>query len=449
MTPPFIFLLTERGEATVTLASAGSTEFAYQLFRLCHDSSKEDIGQSHGMLTVTENRMVLKVFPPAKGLFDLLIFARPSDSWEPYSWVCSHQIECLEPSSQEGLPENPFPFWGLHPKAREFGIRACNWEDDLTVATRGTLMLVLQTRRPLLATYELAHEDLEASLSKKCLVSQAEAERLTCHILFPFMGYYRLSVFAKGLNEDEFKNMANFLVRCSDTINRNELFPLGLSTLCGTGINTQWRGLSSPSHTAPIINSPEGRCNITFHTPPDFEVLATLGKDKITNQGYPVERYLLVTHLQKKVSVSVLLPESGLYRVGLYGRDTAGKEFTHICDYVVRCFTDPQWLPFPRVYSLWRRGCVLLQPKTGVLQENSWVRFRIKMPMAFSAHVVGQTRMELKLGKNKVWEGEVHTGPAGTRLKVAVKLSRESPSMDVVLAFDVGGRSSAPSDASG
>ncbi|XP_053109585.1 kyphoscoliosis peptidase-like [Hemicordylus capensis] len=447
--PDTSVLKTDQGEAAVSLASTLPTEFTYQLLKLGHDNFKEDVGKAHGMLTGSDKKMALKVFPPSPGLFDLQIFARPSGSPTPYTWVCSYQIRCLESNGKESLPENPFPFWGLHPKAEEFGIAGCNWGEDLTVATTGTLKLAMQTKRALLATYELVHPGLDDSLRKKCLVSQTEEEQLSCQVLCPFVGYYRLSVFVKGLGEDEFKNTANFLISCSGPINHNELFPLGLSSHCGAGISSQWRGLSNPSHLAPIIDTKQGRCNITFHIQPGFEVTATLSKDKVMNNTYPMERYILTTHLENKVSISVLLPESGLYRVGLYGRNADSKEFTHVCDYVVRCSTSPQWLPFPRVYSLWRRGCVLLQPRTGVLQEESWVRFRLKMPKALSALVVGHARTELKLGRNKVWEGEVYTGPAGTRLKVAVKFSSKSSSMEVILSFDVEGCSSTSDGASG
>ncbi|KAJ7327268.1 hypothetical protein JRQ81_017027 [Phrynocephalus forsythii] len=442
-------LQTKHGEAMVSLASLCSVEFTYQLLKVCPDGSKEDAGKTHGMLTMAEKKMSLRVFPPTEGLFDLQIFARLSSSRKPYSWVCSFQIECLESHGNEALPKSPFSFWGLHPKAKEYGIKGCNWEGDLTLAATGMLKLALKTQRPLLATYELVHRDVDDSLSRKCLVSQAEDEKLSCHVLCPFLGYYRLSVFVKGLGEDSFQNTANFLIRCLGPVNHNELFPLGLSTHCGAGINTRWRGLSNPSHTNAIINTKKGQCTITFHTQPGFEITATLGKDKMINQSYPMERYVLITHLENKVSVSVLLPESGLYRVGLYGRSAESEEFTHVCDYVIRCFTNPRWLPFPKVYSCWKRGCVLLQPRTGILPEKSWVGFRIKMPTAHSAHVVGHSRTELKQGQNKVWEGNVYSGLAGSTLKVAAKFSRESPSMDVILSFDVEGSLSTTDDASG
>ncbi|KAM6441558.1 uncharacterized protein PHA67_023215 isoform 1-T4 [Liasis olivaceus] len=435
--PDTSVLQTDEGEVTVSLASAHSTEFTYKLLKFCLDGHQEDVGKAHALLTHSENRMVLRIFPPSEGLFGLQVFARPSESQEPYAWVCSHQIECLQFNGEEQFPENPFPFWGVHPKAKEFGIEGCNWGDNMIVAHTGVQKLILKIQRPLLAAYKLVHPSLEDTVSKQCLLSQTEEEKLSCHILCPYAGYYRLSVFVKGLIEDEFHNVANLLVRCSYPVNLNKLFPLGLSPHCGMGISAQWRGLSNPTHRAPIISTKKGRCTLAFCIQLGFEAMAILDKDKATCKKYAMERYVLITHLERKMSVSVRLPEAGSYRVTLYGRSAESQEFNHVCDYVIRCFTTPWWPPFPRVYSLWRRGCVLLRPRSGVLQEKCWVKFRMKVPKAYSVHVIGDARVDLKLAHSHVWEGEVYTGLAWATLEVAIKLSPLSPCMEVILSFDV------------
>nr|XP_014437094.1 kyphoscoliosis peptidase-like [Pelodiscus sinensis] len=322
LSPNRSLLRTEHGEATVSLGSPRPTEYSYRLYKLCSDGSKEELGMACGMLMVSEKRMTLQVLPPTEGFFELMVFARPSDAQNPYSWVCSYQIKCLE-SSKKDLPENPFHFWGLHPKRKEMGIAACNCGEDPIVVATGSWLLTLWTSRPLLATYQLVNKDLDASLSTKCLASQAEEEKLSCHVLCPFLGYYRLSVFVKELGGDLLKNAANFLIHCSGPTNQNELFPSGLSMHCGTGISTRWRGFSNPSHPAPIIHTNQGKCNITFHTRSDTEVAAVLSKDKVTHTKYPLERYVLLTHLANKVSVCILLPESGLYKVGLFRQSGA------------------------------------------------------------------------------------------------------------------------------
>lgn len=425
----------------MTLGSTHPTEFTYQLSKVQGTATGEAMGAAHGMMTVSENSVTIKVTPPTKGLFDLMIFARHADSQGPYNWVCSYQIQCLEPHNGETLPENPFHFWGLHQKVRDFGIEDSSYKGELLVAPRGTLLLTLQTSRALLATYELVNKDLDAALSKKCLAAQAEEEKLSCHVLCPFQGYYRLSVFVKDVGgTTTFRNAANFLLHCPRPVNQNELFPSGLSLHCGSGLSSSSHGLSNPSHSAPIITTKLGKCNITFHARADVEVTASLSKDKVTaSSEYPLERYVLVTHLKSKISVCVVLPEPGVYKVGLFGRNKDNEEFAHICDYIIRCFSEPSWPPFPKVYSLWRRGCVLLEPRAGVLQEQSWVRFRVKVPKAYKAVVLGQEMTMLQLAPSAVWEGDVFSGAAGTKIRLAASFSQHCSSLEVLLGFEVGG----------
>nr|XP_033815673.1 kyphoscoliosis peptidase-like [Geotrypetes seraphini] len=424
------------GETTISLGCVWPTEFNYQLSKHCGNNN-DDLDRMHGILTISEKSMTLRVILPTEGLFDLMIFARPTGSQNAYSWVCSYQIECLESNCWENLPANPFHFWGLHPRATDLGIKNCNSIGDLNFTDSGRLILTFETSQPLLAMYELSHPNMDDTLSKKCLVSQIEEEKLSCHILCPFSGYYRLSVFVKNLEEEKFKNAANILIHSSGTINQNELFPQGLSSHCGPGIKSKQKGLYNASHSTPIIKTNQGKCNITFNVTADLEVTAILSKDHIRYKMYPMERYILLTQLKRKITVSVLLPESGHYKVGLFTKDGEEKEFVHVCDYVIQCFSNPKWLPFPKAYSIWRKGCILLQPRSGLLQGEKWVKFRLKIPEAKRVLIIGTSHTQLHLTENKIWEGDVFTGPTGTLLKVAVRFSQHSTCMEVALSFMV------------
>ncbi|XP_078534843.1 kyphoscoliosis peptidase-like isoform X2 [Lissotriton helveticus] len=438
LSPETSLVRTANGEATVSLGCAYPAEFTYQLNRLYNNTPKP-ITKTHGILTMSKKSMHLKIIPPEEGLYDLMIFAKPADTNGAYGWVCSYQVECLQSDYTEALPENPFNFWGLHQKVNDFGIKDSNCSGEIISADTGTVTLTFETSRPLLAMYELLHDGLDESVSKQCIVSQIEYDKFSCKVLCLLPGYYRVSVFVKDLEEEKFKNAANLLVHCGCPGNCNELFPSGLSNHCGPGLIAKQAGLSNPSHPAPIISTKLGKCNITFHTSSDIEVSAVLDKDQLKNNSYPMERYILLTHLDQKVSVNVLLPESGLYKVGLFARSGEDSVFSHICDYVVRCFTNPQWPPFPRVYGAWKKGCTLLQPRAGVLQEESSVRVRLKIPEACRVVATGASRTDLHLTKSKVWEGDVFTGPSGNILKIAAKFSQHSKCMNVILAYEIGG----------
>ncbi|MEE6508753.1 hypothetical protein FKM82_022838 [Ascaphus truei] len=434
ISPKVSFLRTEYGDCTVSLGCSHPMEFSYKIYKMC-DNDRSFVEKTHGILTMHENSMTLRVIPPTQGLFELKIFARPTDSEDLYRWVCSYQIECLKAKCSDELPENPFHFWGLHQRGGDLGVSGYNFGGDLIVAESGSLNLTFKTSRPLLAMYELAHKELTMPFSKKCFTSHIEEKQLSCHVLFPFHGYYRLSLFVKDLGGEHLKNAANLLIQCSSPVNHNELFPSDLSIHCGAGVNSKLNGLSNPSHLFPIINTKMGKCNITFHTLPGIDVFIVLGTDKVQNNLYSLDRYSLITHLERKISISVLLPESGHYKLSIFARDRDDKEFSHVCDYVIRCFSDNHWLPFPKVYSAWRQGCILLQPRSGLLTEESWVDFRVKIPGACKVVVISLAKTELQLGKNKIWEGKVFTGPAGTVLKLAVKFTQNSTTMAIVMSF--------------
>ncbi|KAE8628640.1 hypothetical protein XENTR_v10000150 [Xenopus tropicalis] len=436
VSPKVFYLQTDQGEVKVSLGCLYPTEFSYKIYKLSN-KERSCVEKTHGIMTMQPSGVTLRVVPPTDGLFELMIFAKPMDSTGSYRWVCSYHIDCPESKCSQGLPHNPFHFWGLHQRAIDFGVLGCNCAGDLVVADGGSVNLTFQTSRPLLAMYELAHVELSKTLSTRCFVSHIEESQLSCQLLLPFRGYYRLSLFVKNLSGDQFKTAANLLLQCSNPINHNELFPANLGMHCGPGINSKLHGLTDPSHTAPVINTTSGQCNITFHTVSDTEVYTVLENNKVRGDVYSLDRYCLVTHLDHKITISLHLPESGYYKLSILSRATGSPDFAHACDYVIRSLSDHHPLPFPKIFSSWRQGCTLLQPRSGLLAGDIWEDFRIRIPGALKVVVIGPEKVELELNKNKIWEGQVFTGSPGTLLKVAVKFNQNSTTMDILMSYKV------------
>ncbi|XP_068130771.1 kyphoscoliosis peptidase-like isoform X2 [Hyperolius riggenbachi] len=435
ISPNTFHLTAEGGEVEVTLGCLSQTEFSYKIFKLLN-SNRSLVDKTFGILTMYESSMHLRFFPPSVGLFELMIFAKPSDAQVPYKWVCSYHINCLQPKHPLGLPDNPFHFWGLHPKSKELGLTSCsNPMKDIIVAENGALNFTFETSRALLAMFQLIHPELSEPLGKKCLVSQMEESQLGCHLLLPFWGYYRLSLFVKDQEKDHFQNVSNLFINCKSPINHNELFPPNLSIHCGPGTNTKQKGLTNPSHTCPIISTTSGKCNITFHTLWDLDIFTVLENSRLNTILQPLDGYCFITHLDHKISMTVHLPEKGHYKLGIFTKREEGDDYSHACDYVIRCFSHDHLLPFPKVYKAWGRGCILLQPRYGLLQAERWEKFRVKIPGAYKVLVIGPVKSELQLTKNKIWEGKVFTGTPGSVIKIAVKFTLDSTAMDIVMSF--------------
>lgn len=383
--------------------------------------------------------MKLQVLPPASGVYDVKLFARPESATTALTWVCSFTVECPTPRATEEIPENPFLSWGLQPGAGSLGVIGSSQGSKVAEVEEGIFDLVLKSSKSLMMLCELVHPNLETAEAKRCLATQIQPNTLTCHVLCPRRGFYRLSVFVRDYEKSEvkFQNVANFLLHCKGkTVSLDQLFPPNLASTCGPGTRTSEAGLSKFSHTTALVSIQQGKCNITFHNQRDLELHSVLSREETKPAATPLSRHLFCTYTDSKVTVSVSLPDAGVYRLGLYARLTPGGDFNPMCDFVLRNSCDQPGPPFPCVYAAWRKGCVLFEPRVGLLDPDSWVRFRVRVPGAQRVSVIGETRTDLKMNKSRVWEGEVFSGNGLQQLKMATAMG-ESGDMAVLLLFDV------------
>lgn len=414
-------------------------DFTYQISQ---PSSHElqQLSNSTGLLTSTRHSMELRLMPTKSGTYEVRVFARPGNTSKAFSWVCSFQLECPTPKTSEELPENPYVSWCLQPDAMSLGLKPCEYGNDIIFLESGCFKLVLKTTRPLMMLCELSNKDLDKTLAEKCLAIQTEPDQLTCNVLCPYRGYYRLSVFVRDwVNAaDSFQNAGNFLLCCTGgPVNLNELFPCGLSSCCGPGIRALEAGLSRFSHTEALVYTPQGNCNITFQNPQDLDLHAVLTKEQCNQPATSLlSNHVLFTHNGSKVTISIVLPEYGVYKLGLYGKTSPKQEFTLLCEYILKNTSANKWHPFPCMYKAWKRGSVLFEPRTGLLEASSWVKFRVRVPKARKVSVQGDQRVDLQLSKSRVWEGTVFTG-RGPQLKLAASQSETSSEMVIMMSFSV------------
>ncbi|XP_034050718.1 kyphoscoliosis peptidase [Thalassophryne amazonica] len=443
--PHKFHIVTDDGEANVSISFSRPATFAYEITQhrdLLHCGAleqKESSNSSYGLLTVSHRSMRLQLLPPASGTYDVKVFARPEGAKTPLNWVCSFTVECVTPRTMEEIPENPFMSWGLQSTAGSLGVASSSQGSKVAEVEEGTFELALKTSRPLMALCELVHPELDTVVAKRCLATQIQEDLLTCHVLCPLRGFYRLSVFVRDYEKTDvkFQNAANFLLHCTGkAIGPHELFPPNLGSACGPGIRTSDAGLSKFSHTGALVSTQQGKCNITFHNQQDHELHTVLSKEEDKTAAIPLSRYIFCTYTDSKVTVSISLPDAGVYRLGLYARTSSGSDFKPMCDFVLRNSCDQPGLPFPCVYSSWKKGCVLFEPRAGLLEPVSWVRFRVRVPGAQRVSVVGEARTDLKLNKSRVWEGEVFSGSGLEQLKLAAS-SGESSDMAVLMTFDI------------
>ncbi|XP_042594589.1 kyphoscoliosis peptidase-like [Cyprinus carpio] len=439
--PKHFLIVTENGEATVSMSFPQLVHFTYQISQLSGKKTQE-LSKSIGFLTSTQQSMKLRLMPPKPGMYELELFARAGNTPKTYNWICSFQLECPSPKISEELPENPHECWGLQPDATSLGLEPCNYGNEIISLESGSFRLVLKTTRPLMVLCELSHKNLDKTLAKKCLAIQPEPDQLTCSVLCPYYGYYRLSVFVRDwANEaDSFENAGNFLLHCTaGAVSLNELFPSGLSSNCGPGIKTLEAGLFEFSHTEALVYTQQGKCDITFQNRQDIDLFCKLSKEEGDQPASQttLSNHVLFTHDGSKVTISINLPESGVYKLGLYGKTSLKPEYPLLCDYILKNTSINKWPPFPRMYGAWKKGSVLFEPRAGQLEASSWVKFCVQVPGARRVSVCGDESVDLQLSENGVWEGKAFTG-RGPELHLAASLSEASNNtMSFLMAFSV------------
>ncbi|KAK5917115.1 hypothetical protein CgunFtcFv8_012033 [Champsocephalus gunnari] len=443
--PHHSHIVTDDGEANVSIGFPRPTTFTYEMTQhqdFLHSGvseQKESSNSSYGLLTVSHRSMKLKLLPPATGVYDVKVFARPEIATTHLVWVCSFTVECPVPRAMEEIPENPFLSWGLQSVAGSLGVAGSSQDSKAAEVEEGVFVLTLKSSRPLMLLCELVHPALEAAVAKRCVATQIQPDVLTCHVMCPLRGFYRLSVFVRDYEKTEvkFQNAANFLLHCKGkVVSRDELYPPNLGSACGPGSRTIEAGLSKFSHTTALVSTQQGKCNITFHNQRDLELHTVLSREENQTAAIPLSRHVFCTFTDSKVTVSASLPDAGVYRLALYAKITPGGDFSPMCDFVVRNSCVQPGPPFPCVYSAWRKGCVLFEPRGGLLEPATWVRFRVRVPGAQRVSVMGETRTDLKMNKSRVWEGEVFSGNGLQPLKLAAT-SGESTDMAVLMIFDI------------
>ncbi|XP_062850752.1 uncharacterized protein LOC134313413 [Trichomycterus rosablanca] len=436
--PKQFLLITEDGEASISVGFSQPVDFTYQIFQHGGHDEKE-LSSSMGLLTVNQNSINLSLIPSTSGTFNIMLFARPGNTSKKFSWVCSFMLECDQPKPSDKLPENPYLFWGMHQNAEELGLKPCVYGQEAVILQSGSFKLVLETTRPLMMLCELSHMDIDENLVSRCLATQTEADKLTCNILCPYTGYYRLSVFVQDYEStnNSCQNAGNFLLHCiSNPINLNQLYPSDLCNFCGPGIRTTEVGLSKFSHTGAIVCTQRGKCNITFQNHQNLDLYAILTTEQWKQPKHPLSRYTFFTYNNSKVTLSIALPEPGVYKLRLCGKTPPSQEFTLLCDYILQNSSVQAWPPFPFTYTAWTKNHVLFEPHSGVLEPQCWVQFRVRVPGAQRVCVQSENIMDLQLNKSCIWEGEVFTGNA-KQLQLAASQEESTNLMAILMCFDV------------
>ncbi|KAF7669592.1 hypothetical protein LDENG_00176780 [Lucifuga dentata] len=313
-------------------------------------------------------------------------------------------------------------------KTSEFfrmGLTLLNPKHFLLVTDNGEASIYMTFSQSVEFTYQVfqRNDNQSKEINCACGLLTITQDTMRLQLLPPTSSTYDVRLFARpGNTSGTFGWVCSFLLECpqprqSETLPENPFLSWGLHR------NAAFLGVKGCNHgSEPTVY---------------LEIHVVLSKEQYKTLVYPLSRHFLLTHIGFKVTISVVLPEAGVYMLRLYAKSRSQQDFSPMCDFVLKNSSQASLPPFPCMYTAWQKGSVLFEPRAGLLAPMSWVRFRVRVPWAQKVSVLGEQTVHLELSRSRVWEGKVFTGEKVKQLKVAASRGGGSTDMSVIMCFDV------------
>ena len=150
-------------------------------------------------------------------------------------------------------------------------------------------------------------------------------------------------------------------------------------------------GMKPLSHPSPYFVAPEsGEVDIVFSTIKPLDLSTHL--ELQTEDGkVGKDRFVFTTQEDGKVTFKVSFPEAGVYGFKIFAKEQGAETLLdNVYNYVIDAKTPkPNCKPFPKPFNAWTNGCLLIDPKEGMLPANQSIHFKVKVPDVNRVAVIG------------------------------------------------------------
>ena len=187
------------------------------------------------------------------------------------------------------------------------------------------------------------------------------------------------------------------------------------------------------SHPKPVIKAPKsGEFDIVMRREGDMDIPIMHSLEYHSALADDVTNYVMQQTKGDQVTFKCVIPKAGTYSLNMTaeidGQKLALYQYVIKADY---CKKDAR--PFPAsVSNHGIDGVELIEPQSGVLLEDTKVKFKVKVP---GAEKVWVKDTDLK-GKKDVWSGDVTTGEAGNNISIST-ITEKHPDGVELFTFQV------------
>ncbi|XP_018119453.2 kyphoscoliosis peptidase [Xenopus laevis] len=343
------------------------------LATLHSDNIKPGDENRYVLQTLRGNRVEFKVHLPQKGFYALKIHS--SCGPLTFECFCNYLVVCTNPE----VAWPPFPRQLQNPVGptalmEKRGLLQPSQRDPIiyTSSSHCSLSFTLKEDIKILTSLLFDETPLTDHGGKRLVIQAQKGNHVEIQIHLPQAGAYILQIFANSkTSPTSFEYVCNYLICCS---NKEAESPEGLVTAQSTlnSANTvDKNGFMRPSQQGQVIESPDGRCSLSFSLDREESCLATLHCDDSKWNKQMERRYIMYTQKHRHVEFYIQLPKSGSYELRIYvdNRSQPGS-YEFVSGYLITCNNpDVAWPPFPNKLQN-PVGPTALSEKKGLLQPS-------------------------------------------------------------------------------
>ncbi|XP_043929446.1 kyphoscoliosis peptidase [Protopterus annectens] len=212
---------TVNGKTTITIEGTCHTLFLFDLNGKCE----------HGLMTLTNNGMVLEVYPRTKGEHRLVLFAKAFDAKsENFEYICEYRLTCNSINANFYIPKdlmNPVgPSWLTENK----GLCGASQPNPIIYTNDGRCSVNFCLEKNLEFTATLQSDDviINKNILNRHIFQRKWNNIIEFNIQLPQAGLFVLSIFGKekSASGNSYDYICNYLISCTNPEVKWSMFPL-------------------------------------------------------------------------------------------------------------------------------------------------------------------------------------------------------------------------------
>ena len=410
--------------------------YCYTLSKSIYDQAANRVNgvniEQYVLMEKLPDKLKVTIHFPKIGRYKFDLYGKDKINKEGYEVVCEYAIVCHKPDLKfEPLPENTRSEWGPGTDTENLGLVPVSAEGGIIEAKEGKahIRFKMNDSKDLLFYTKLKSVEHPKEDLKDCVRHYRTDQEAAFLMKLPQQGKYILEVSAKDPKKDKnYKSICNYLIKSDQGCYDLAPYPECDNKTCQTGDMASTGEdikLIPQNYKEAIIDplqSNKAELNIKMVTnKPDAEFRTQMKKFyHLDNEVEDQSQYVYFQQTKQNLDFLLNFPEVGFYKFDVLSKNKIVYQYLiNVQKPNVKC------VPYPIRSQTWQGYYEVIEPKTGHLQANQKVHFKVRINKAKLVKVEGKTVSKDLVTKKDgldIWEGDLVTPKEGGTLKIKADL---------------------------